>query len=160
MRYEHIISDQHLRDFCQIISAAPIVAFDTEFVSEDSYQPELCLIQLAAEGRLAIVDPLEVQDLSPLWTLLVSPGRETLVHAGREEFRFIHKATGQRPAEWFDVQIAAGLIGLEYPASYGTLSSKLLGKNISKDETRTDWRRRPLSDFRSIKNARPLRGSS
>ena len=145
MRYEHIISDQHLRDFCQIISAAPIVAFDTEFVSEDSYQPELCLIQLAAEGRLAIVDPLEVQDLSPLWTLLVSPGRETLVHAGREEFRFIHKATGQRPAEWFDVQIAAGLIGLEYPASYGTLSSKLLGKNISKDETRTDWRRRPLS---------------
>jgi ribonuclease D len=145
VRYEHIISDQHLRDFCQIISAAPIVAFDTEFVSEDSYQPELCLIQLAAEGRLAIVDPLEVQDLSPLWTLLVSPGRETLVHAGREEFRFIHKATGQRPAEWFDVQIAAGLIGLEYPASYGTLSSKLLGKNISKDETRTDWRRRPLS---------------
>jgi ribonuclease D len=86
-----------------------------------------------------------VQDLSPLWNLLVSPGRETLVHAGREEFRFIYKATGQRPAEWFDVQIAAGLIGLEYPASYGTLSAKLLGKSLSKDETRTDWRRRPLS---------------
>jgi ribonuclease D len=145
VRYEHIISDQHLRDFCQTIAAAPVVAFDTEFVSEDSYQPELCLIQLAAEGRLAIVDPLEGQDLSPLWNLLVSPGRETLVHAGREEFRFIYKATGQRPAEWFDVQIAAGLIGLEYPASYGTLSAKLLGKSLSKDETRTDWRRRPLS---------------
>jgi ribonuclease D len=145
VRYEHIISDQHLRDFCEIIAAAPVVAFDTEFVSEDSYQPELCLIQLAAEGRLAIVDPLEVQDLSPLWSLLVSTGRETLVHAGREEFRFIHKATGQRPAEWFDVQIAAGLIGLEYPASYGTLSAKLLGRALSKDETRTDWRRRPLT---------------
>ncbi len=145
MQYEHIISDQQLRDFCEIIRPAPIVAYDTEFVSEDSYQPELCLIQLAAGGRLAIVDPLEIEDLSPLWELLVSPGRETLVHAGREEFRFIYKATGQRPAEWFDVQIAAGLIGLEYPASYGTLSSKLLGRTLSKDETRTDWRRRPLS---------------
>ncbi|HEX5102286.1 MAG TPA: HRDC domain-containing protein [Pirellulaceae bacterium] len=144
MRYEHIVSDQHLRDFCQTIAAAPILAFDTEFVSEDSYQPELCLIQLAADGQLAIVDPLEV-DLAPLWDLLVQAGRQTLVHAGREEFRFIRKHTGQRPASWFDVQIAAGLIGMEYPASYGTLSAKLLGRVLPKDETRTDWRRRPLT---------------
>jgi ribonuclease D len=143
--YDHITTDQHLRDFCQIISPAPIVAYDTEFVSEDSYQPELCLIQLAADGRLAIVDPLEVRDLSPLWTLLTTPGRETLVHAGREEFRFVYQQTGKRPAGWFDIQIAAALIGLEYPASYSTLSARLIGKPIAKDETRTDWRRRPLT---------------
>jgi len=145
MHYDHITSDQHLRDFCESIAAAPIVAFDTEFVSEDSFLPELCLIQLAAAGRLAIVDPLEVRDLSPLWDILTNPNTETLVHAGREEFRFIGRYSGKRPARWFDVQIAAGLIGLEYPASYATLSAKLLGKNISKDETRTDWRRRPLT---------------
>jgi len=145
VHYDHITTDQHLRDFCDSLAAAQIVALDTEFVSEDSFQPDLCLIQLAAEGRSAIVDPLEVQDLSPLWNLLTSPGRETLVHAGREEFRFIWKFAGQQPAKWFDVQIAAGLVGLEYPASYSTLSSKLLGKTISKDETRTDWRRRPLT---------------
>ena len=138
MHYDHITSDQHLRDFCESIAAAPIVAFDTEFVSEDSFLPELCLIQLAAAGRLAIVDPLEVRDLSPLWDILTNPNTETLVHAGREEFRFIGRYSGKRPARWFDVQIAAGLIGLEYPASYATLSAKLLGKNISKDETRTD----------------------
>jgi ribonuclease D len=145
LRYDHITSDQHLRDFCDSIAAAPIVAFDTEFVSEDSYLPELCLIQIAADQRLAIVDPFEVQDLSPLWNLLTSPGRETLVHAGREEFRFIWRFSRKWPSAWFDVQIAAGLIGLEYPASYGTLSSKLLSKTIAKDETRTDWRRRPLT---------------
>jgi ribonuclease D len=146
VNYDYITTDQHLRDFCEIIAAAPIVAFDTEFVSEDSYLPELCLVQLAAGGRLAIVDPLELPDLSPLWDLLTSPGRETLVHAGREEFRFIGRYSGKRPSQWFDVQLAAGLIGLEYPASYGTLSTKLLGKSISKDETRTDWRRRPLTE--------------
>jgi ribonuclease D len=145
VHYDHITSDQHLRDFCEQIAAAPIVAFDTEFVSEDSFQPDLCLIQLAAEGRLAIVDPLDVQDLSPFWKLLIEPGRETLVHAGREEFRFLWRYTGKPPSQWFDVQIAAGLIGMEYPASYGTLSARLIGKTIAKDETRTDWRRRPLT---------------
>jgi ribonuclease D len=55
------------------------------------------------------------------------------------------KFAGKPPSRWFDVQVAAGLIGMEYPASYSTLSAKLLGKTISKDETRTDWRRRPLT---------------
>jgi ribonuclease D len=145
VQYEHITSSQHLRDFCDSVAAAPIVAFDTEFVSEDSFLPELCLVQLAAAGQLAIVDPYEVPDLAPLWDFLTDPGRETLVHAGREEFRFIWKHTGKAPPNWFDVQIAAGLIGLEYPASYSTLSSKLIGKSIDKHETRTDWRRRPLT---------------
>lgn len=145
MRYESITTDRELKDFCEVIASAKIVAFDTEFVSEDTYTPELCLIQIAADGRLAIVDPLEVGDLSPFWNLLVEPGRETLVHAGREEFRFCLRATGRRPAQWFDVQLAAGMIGMEYPASYGTLTQRLLGKSLAKDETRTDWRRRPLS---------------
>jgi ribonuclease D len=145
VQYDHITSDQHLRDFCNAIASAPIVALDTEFVSEDSFQPELCLIQLAADGRLAIVDPYQARELGPLWELLRTPGRETLVHAGREEFRFFLRHAGGRPAQWFDVQIAAGLIGLEFPASYGTLATRLLGKTISKDETRTDWRKRPLT---------------
>lgn len=145
MQYDNIISDQDLRDFCQIIAGAKVIAFDTEFVSEDSYQPELCLIQVAAQGRMAIIDPFAVGDLTPFWNLLAAPGKETLVHAGREEFRFCHKAVGQRPSGWFDVQLAAGLIGIEYPASYGNLAYKLLGKSLSKDETRTDWRKRPLS---------------
>lgn len=145
MRYEYITSEQHLRDFCQVIGSAEIIAFDTEFVSEDTYLPELCLLQIAADGNLAIVDPLEFSDLSAFWQLLAQPGKETLVHAGREEFRFCMRAIGRRPTNWFDVQLAAGLIGLEYPASYGTLVQKLLGKSLSKDETRTDWRRRPLT---------------
>lgn len=145
MQYEHITTSQHLRDFCERIALAPVVAFDTEFVSEDRYEPELCLIQLAAAGQLAIVDPLALEDLSPVWELLTADGREALVHAGREEFRFVWRHAPKFPLRWFDVQIAAGLIGLEYPASYGTLASKLLGKTILKAETRTDWRRRPLS---------------
>ena len=145
VHYDHITTDQQLRDFCGSLAEADIIAFDTEFVSEDTYLPELCLIQVAARGKLAIIDPYSAHDLSPFWELLTSGSRETLVHSGREEFRFCLRETGRRPSGWFDIQIAAGLVGLEYPASYGTLAYRLLDKTLPKGETRTDWRRRPLS---------------
>jgi ribonuclease D len=54
-------------------------------------------------------------------------------------------AVNRCPANLFDVQIAAGFVGDEFPSGYGSLLSRLLGVNTQKGETRTDWRRRPLS---------------
>src|SRR5262249_16833962 len=96
--------------------------------------------------RLAVIDPLEIEDVKPFWDLLARDQHETIVHSGREEFRFCRHAIGKRPAQLFDIQLAAGLIGMEYPAAYSSLVSKLLGKALAKGETRTDWRRRPLSE--------------
>jgi ribonuclease D len=76
---------------------------------------------------------------------VAAPGHETIVHAGREELLFCLSAVGQPPRRLFDVQIAAGLVGYEYPAGYGSLMYKLVGQRLHKGETRTDWRRRPLS---------------
>jgi ribonuclease D len=145
VKYDYLDDHRKLVHFCGQIASASCIAFDTEFVSEDSYRPELCLIQVAAGGHLAVIDPLAIKDLEPFWRMLTEPGRETIVHAGRHEFCFCLQAIGRRPAALFDIQIAAGLIGLEFPAAYGTLVTKLLGKTLKKGETRTDWRRRPLS---------------
>ena len=145
MSYLSITTDRELLSFCQDISRADRIAFDTEFVSEDTYRPQLCLVQVAAAGKLAVIDPLSARDLRPFWELLVDPKRETIVHAGREELLFCIAAVGAPPARLFDLQIAAGLVGYEYPAGYGSLMSKLLGVRPQKGETRTDWRRRPLS---------------
>ncbi len=146
MQYDFINTDQHLKDFLASIQDAKAICFDTEFVSEDNYRPDLCLLQIAAAGRLAVVDTHAVEDINPFWEMIAEPGRETIVHAGREEFRFCKSAIGKRPHNLLDVQIAAGLIGMEYPAAYGTLISKLVGKSLNKGETRTDWRKRPLSE--------------
>ncbi len=146
MQYDHISTDQQLQQFCSDIADADAIGFDTEFVSEDTYRPDLCLIQVAAAGRLAIIDPKAVTDVTPFWQLIAQPGHVTIVHAGREEFRFCVDAVGKRPNNFFDLQIAAGLVGLEYPASYGKLVQKLLDESLAKGETRTDWRRRPLTD--------------
>lgn len=145
VQFRHIITDQQLRTYCDELSSATTIAFDSEFVSEDTYRPDLCLLQVSALGQLAVIDAHTVEDLTPFWQRLASAGHETVVHAGREEFLFCLRSIGKGPSRWFDVQIAAGMVGIEYPASLGNLVSRILGQSMSKGETRTDWRRRPLS---------------
>ncbi|MEX2112586.1 MAG: HRDC domain-containing protein [Pirellulales bacterium] len=145
MDYEHVTTDRALAKLCADLAGAESIAFDTEFVSEHSYRPELCLIQVAAGDRLAVIDPQTLKSIEPFWELLATPGHQTIVHAGREELLFCLAAAGRPPHELFDVQICAGLVGYEYPAGYGSLLAKLVGKRLEKGETRTDWRRRPLT---------------
>lgn len=121
------------------------VAFDTEFVSESTYRPELCLVQVKVGDDVALVDPLAT-DIASFWEWLSSPDRKVLVHACREELRFMHLHTGQVPLPLYDVQLIAGMVGFEYPAAYSTLTNRLLGISLDKGETRTDWSRRPLSE--------------
>lgn len=145
VQYEHIESSEELTQFCDRLKSCSRIAFDTEFVSEDTYRPQLCLVQVASDAGCAIIDPLRT-DVGPFWDVLLDSDIETIVHAGREEYRFLHAATQARAGSWYDVQIAAGMVGREYPASYGSLVSKHLGQSLGKGETRTDWRKRPLTD--------------
>lgn len=143
---DRIGDDAGLDRLVRSLASHPFVAFDTEFVSEHTYRSQLCLLQVAAPGILAAVDTLAVPDLTPFWKLLAEPGRTTIVHAGREELGFAFHAGAGLPSHLFDVQIAAGLVDHEYPAGYAALVRRLLGKGTNKAETRTDWRRRPLSE--------------
>ena len=144
--FEHIRDDQHLQTFCDAIGDEPIIGFDTEFVSENRYRPQLCLLQVAAGDHLAIIDTLSVKDLNPFWRLLTDENRISVAHAAREEFLFCFRDLGERPSNLFDLQIAVGMIGGDYPASYGNLVNQFCKIQLGKGETRTDWSRRPLSD--------------
>lgn len=126
------------------VAAAELIGFDTEFVGEDAYRPELCLVQVATADRLFVIDPYAVGSLDAFWKLLLDPARTTVVHAGREDVRLCHFQAGQPPASVYDVQLAAGLVGLTYPIGYSGLVAELLGQRMTKGETLTDWRRRPL----------------
>jgi ribonuclease D len=146
VHYDLLTTESELNALCDRLRSAPWIGLDTEFVSEFTYHPQLCLVQVSADGLLAIIDAQAVSDLTPFWRVLVSGDQEVIVHSGREEFRFCLRATGKSPANWFDCQLAAGMVGLEYPASYSTLLRRLTGEKLPKHETRTDWRRRPLSE--------------
>ena len=140
-----VASPAELRACVAHLATAPVVGLDTEFVGEESYRPELCLVQVSTADRLVLIDPYSAGDLTPFWELLLDPARTTVVHAGREEIRMCRHAIGKPPAAVFDVQIAAGLVGYNYPIGYAGLVSEALGGRASKAETLTDWRRRPLT---------------
>ena len=145
LMHQFITTEDELNELCDSLSSADTIAFDTEFISENTYRPQLCLIQISAGSIQAIIDPLKVTNIQPFWKLIAEGNQKTIVHAGREEVGFCLRATGKAPANLFDVQIASGLIGLEYPAGYRTLVKKLLQKSPAKDQTRSDWQKRPLS---------------
>jgi len=132
--------------YCDHLRKCESIAFDTEFVSEDCYRPDLCLIQVATAGGMALIDPKALDSVDLFWEVLTDGDHETVVHAGREELRFCLFATGRLPKRLFDVQIAAGFVGLEYPAAYRTLVHRLAHRDLAKEETRTNWRHRPLTD--------------
>lgn len=143
---EGLITDQReFDDLCAHIRESGIVAFDTEFISESTYRPKLCLIQLATRDRCVAVDPFEV-DVAEWWEIMLDDETTIVAHAAREEARFCMTNTGHLPRKVVDVQLAEGLRSSSYPLSYERLIGRVMGRQLSATETRTDWQRRPLTD--------------
>jgi ribonuclease D len=142
-----LITDQsRFEELCEHIRQTREVAFDTEFLSEFTYRPELCLLQFATRERSAAVDPFQVRDLAAWWKLMASPDITVVVHGGREEVRYCLWNAAARPGKLFDVQIAEGLLSRAFPLNYNAIVGRVLNVRTHGKETRTDWRRRPLTD--------------
>jgi ribonuclease D len=145
MAHLTVASKKELNDLCRRLQSAATIAYDTEFISEGKYEPELCLVQIASEGLLALVDPLSIADLSPLWQLFCDGKREIIVHACRSEMEFCHRSIGRLPPKLFDVQVAAGFVGNEYPMGFVSLLKHFVRVSLRKTESRTTWNQRPLT---------------
>lgn len=149
--HETILTDEGLADLCSRMRGSKRIGFDTEFVSEDTFRPELCLVQVIAEGgpggdALAVIDPQPIDDMNPFWELLADGDHITIAHAAREEINFCMAAIDRPPANLFDTQLSAAFCSPEYPAAYSSVVQRLLSSRPNKGEQRTDWRRRPLTD--------------
>lgn len=142
-----LVSEQHMLDeLCREWRELGRFAFDTEFIRDDTYDAALCLVQVSANGHVALIDPTADVDISPFWDLVTDPKVLTIVHAGKEDFDVCLRATDKVPRNVFDVQIAAGFVGYGYPMSLTRLVESMLRKRITKGQTLTDWLRRPLTN--------------
>lgn len=139
-----IDSADALTTFVGEAARVPAIALDTEFMREKTYRAELCLLQIAAGDGAVCIDPLALPDLSALAPLLVSANTVKIMHAARQDLEVLLPAVGLvRPV--FDTQIAAALAGHPSQVGYAELARRLVGVELSKAHTRTDWTRRPLS---------------
>ena len=141
----YITSADQLNDFCSRLHSSEVLAVDTEFVRERTYFHKVGLIQVAGKNECAAIDPILLDDLSPLLEILKDPNKTKVFHAARQDLEILVRLCGQVIPPVFDTQIAAALVGWGSQISFAKLIQKALGKHIHKTETYTDWCRRPLS---------------
>lgn len=141
----YVRDDQELRALVDSVRGADVLAVDTEFMRERTYFARLCLIQVATDDVAAIIDPLVVRDLEPLFTLLRDPSMTKVFHAGSQDLEILVRLMDEAPAPVFDTQVAATLAGLPSQVGYQALIKSLLGVELGKAHTFTDWGKRPLT---------------
>jgi len=140
-----IVDNDQLADCASRWRACPLLALDTEFVRETTFYPIPGLIQVGDGVRQYLIDPLRVDDWSPLRELFQAPAVAKVLHSGGEDLELCNRLFGVAPAPLFDTQIGAALAGFGFSLSYQALVQTCLGVTVEKDHTRSDWVARPLS---------------
>ena len=140
-----ITDDVALTATCERWSVGGIIGVDTEFVRERTYYPCPGLIQVADNHGVVMIDPLGISDFGPLKGVLLDPSIVKLTHACDEDLEVLELLTGVKVCNVFDTQLAGAFAGYGFSLGYRNLVEVLLGVVLDKDETRSDWLKRPLS---------------
>lgn len=127
------------------VADADAIGLDTEFVRVSTFHPKPGLIQIALQDQAYLIDPLAEIDLKPLG-LTLKGGVTSVLHAAQEDYEVLFRLTGCVPTPVFDTQIAYALLHDKISMSLSALVLELLGKELSKEQTRSDWTKRPLSE--------------
>ena len=141
-----IRDDVSLAQHCAAWQQLPFVALDTEFMRVDTFYPIAGLLQVGDGERAYLIDPLLISDWQPFVALLENPALLKVLHACSEDLEVLLRLTGSLPAPLFDTQLAAAYLNLGFSMGYSRLVQAVLGIELPKGETRSDWLQRPLSE--------------
>lgn len=146
----HVTSNAQLVDIAMQLRDKSLLAIDTEFQRETTFYPIAGLIQLGDAQHQYLIDPLTIDEWSPLRDLFASGSalasdKPCVLHACGEDLEVFARVADAVPATLFDTQVGAALAGLGFSLSYQALVRECLGIEVEKEQTRSDWLRRPLS---------------
>ncbi|MFT6221840.1 MAG: ribonuclease D [Candidatus Endobugula sp.] len=144
--YQWIDNDAALAELCTSLATQSAIALDTEFVRTRTYYPHIGLLQIADENGVYLIDPLAISNIQPMADVLQNPAIVKVVHACSEDLEVFQYAFGVLPESLFDTQVAAGFAGYGSSIGYANLLREIKKIDIPKQETRSDWLQRPLSD--------------
>ena len=132
----------HPDSISQKLAGHAQLGVDTEFMREKTYFAQLCLIQISTPDAIYCVDPLVEAGQADFWSQLLADS--WVVHSARQDIEVVLQTAGSMPAEIFDTQVAAGLLGFPAQMGYAGLVKELFDVDMAKSHTRADWSRRPL----------------
>lgn len=141
-----IDTDARLEAACERWMRLDAIGLDTEFERTRTYYSRPALVQIFDGERVSLVDPLAITDFGALAALLGNADVTKVMHAAEGDMEVLEQLTGIVPVRIFDTQLAAAFTGHGFSLGYRSLTHTLLGEEISKGETRSDWLRRPLRD--------------
>lgn len=146
MNWQWVLDDIALSDAMTVARGYEAVAVDTEFRRRDTFFPQVALVQVATPDHCWLIDPPKLTDTSPLKELLLDPSTIKVLHSASEDLEVFEHWLGLLPTPLFDTQRAAALLNRGFGLSYRALVQQLVGTELAKDETQSDWLARPLSD--------------
>lgn len=139
-----IATAQDLRALTKYIADEPVLAIDTESNSLFAYREHICLVQLSTPAADYLIDPLAIQDLSPLAPLFANPSQLKIFHAAEYDVICLKRDYGFEISNIFDTMIAARILG-EPQVGLGPLLTTYFGLQLDKRLQRADWGKRPLT---------------
>lgn len=142
-----ITKNDELQRFCAQWISQPYICLDTEFIRTQTYYPIAGLIQVADEQGSYFIDPLTVSDWQPFAEVLSQPLVLKVMHAMSEDIEVFQKLMPSlKPEALIDTQIATALLGMDFQISFQKLVKQTLNINLDKNQTRSNWLKRPLTD--------------
>jgi len=136
---------EQFSSLCRQWRAAEYLALDTEFIRTNTFYSKLGLLQIADSNACYLIDPLCITDWTKFSSLLSESECCFVIHSCSEDLNLLFTFLKVLPVKVFDTQLAAAFLDMGYSVSYQMLVNELLGIELAKDETRSDWLRRPLS---------------
>ncbi|EAQ97867.1 ribonuclease D [Congregibacter litoralis] len=146
MNWTLVENDDSLRGALASLAGADEIAVDTEFMRRNSYYPHIALLQLCTDDHAWLIDPLTISNLDGLRALLTDSACIKVLHSCSEDLEVFRHWLGVLPSPLVDTQRATALLGKGFGLGYRALVKELLGVELDKGETRSDWLKRPLSE--------------
>jgi ribonuclease D len=151
LNWELIDTDARLVELLNEAGDSRSVMVDTEFMRRNTFYPKVALLQLCFDTGPAaetawLIDPLVIQDSTPLIRLLTDQSVLKVLHSASEDLEVFHRWLGVLPQPMFDTQRAAALLNIGFGMGYRNLVLALCDVDLPKGETQSDWLQRPLTE--------------
>ncbi len=148
--YHFIASDEALEQQCQYWLTQPFLALDTEFMRVDTFYPKAALIQVQDDKNCWLIDPTKITQWQPFANILTNESVLKVLHACSEDLDVFAKLSGEVPRPLMDTQVALAFLGETLAVGYQRMVENWLQISLQKEETRSDWLQRPLTEAQCI----------
>ncbi|MCH7291340.1 HRDC domain-containing protein [Acinetobacter sp. ANC 3926] len=142
--FQFIQQQQDLAVLLKQMEQCSVYALDTEFIKVDTLYPKLGVCQINLNGQILLLDGAAL-DLGNFWPKIFA-AQQNIFHACGEDIDLIYHYADQKPLNnVFDTQVALAFLGHGLQVSYQNALKTCLNIEIEKDQTRSDWLARPLT---------------